>query len=209
MKNDYRPDVPANAQESTQQIAKKIRTARRAGQLLSAALTAATVFAPPVAAISCRQSVGGVEKEAPAPAPVKDVTESVTLFGEQMSLTCPENLMEESKEKINGALDYLEGVLANNAINRNQLISLLSQNDVTITVKNDGSVADCEESGAFAMAVGYQWLQASAADVIEGGMRPIFAKMISANAKPKALGLYGAKKIVRIALGRIQMTRQA
>jgi hypothetical protein len=136
-----------------------MKNEKHAGRLLTALLAGAAAFML-LAAASCDTTNSET---------YKDITTSVTFLDGQILLTCPENLMNESKGKINGVMAYIENdyiVDQNKTVEENAYKSLLSLYEVKIIVKDDGSVATCEQSDSTTMVISYQWLKTSSNTVI-------------------------------------------
>ncbi|MDR1142746.1 MAG: hypothetical protein LBK77_00825, partial [Spirochaetaceae bacterium] len=160
---------------------------------------AAAAVITPAAEMACSDSTNSETQT------VQDVTVPLTLCGESLSLVCPQDLLEDSQDKMtNDVIPVIETVLSLDPDMKSHIINLLSINEVKIIVKNDGSVATCQKSGPFTMIVNYQWLQASAETTIVNAMAPVFGQMIVAKAKD----FQNAQQEVRIAPGKVQRPKQ-
>jgi tRNA U54 and U55 pseudouridine synthase Pus10 len=175
-----------NQQNAGKQAAKKTQRAKRAGQMLSAVMAGAAVFTPLAVATGCKMETEYVDVPVPT---YPEITIPVRLFDKTMNVVCPGNLIGESYTKLNGAMPQTEEHLNSNLTNKNKITIFLSNNDVSIIVKTDGSVATCERiSGSFSIAVSYQWLLANSTinDNIETAIMSILLAMESEIAKGSA-----------------------
>jgi hypothetical protein len=177
---------------------------KRAGKLLSLGLGVATVFTP-LAATGCKMETEYVDVPVPT---YPEITIPIRFFNETMDVTCPGNLMDESYTKLNDVMLLIETAL-NGEPAKNSNINLLHNNDVKIIVKNDGSVANCEKTGPFAMTINYQWLLASSNGDIGDAMLSVFAEMMSEMAKAKGILFDYKKNTVYITLAKAVIERKS
>ncbi|MDR1251971.1 MAG: hypothetical protein LBK62_07365 [Treponema sp.] len=137
-----------------------------------------------------------------------EITIPVRVWTSTMYLKCPGDLMNASASKINDVILSIETALNGDSA-KSEITNLLSNNDVSIIVKNDGSVENCQKTGSFAMTINYQWLLASSNEDIGDTIVPVFGEMISGMAKAKDVRFDYEQNTVYITLAKAVKENQA
>jgi hypothetical protein len=142
-------------QEHQGNQSKKINNVLSAAAAVLLALLAAGT---PLAVTGCPVETEYVTEYKEVPT-YPEITVPVRLVGKSIQVKCPGNLLSDSYSKIDAAIYDIEIFVETQAPLKNRLFNFLSaNNDVQITVKNDGSVQDCERFESKTILVNYEWL---------------------------------------------------